>query len=134
MKGSHPLLPELLTQLMDPEDGEDEEAEEADPYVVLLVDATNGFNELGRKAALWTLRHKWAAGAQFAFNCYRHSTTLILRCPGRPDCYTVQGREGVTQGDSLAMVIYALALAPLSLELRARHPSVLECYLGTPPL
>jgi hypothetical protein len=98
---THPELPELHTQHMDPEDGEEEET---DPYVVLLVDATNGVNELGRKAALWTVRHKWAAGARFAFNCYRHSVTLILRRPGRPNCYTLQSQEGVTQRDPLAMV------------------------------
>ena len=35
----------------------------------LLVDARNGFNELGRKAMLWTVRHQWAGGSRFAFNC-----------------------------------------------------------------
>jgi hypothetical protein len=121
----HPQLPELLTQPIDPEDGEDEES---DPYVVLLVNATNGFNELGRKAALWTVQPRWAAGARFAFNCYRHSATLILCCPGRPDYYTLQSREDVTQGDQLAMVIYGLAPLPppLSLDLRVRHPLVLK--------
>jgi hypothetical protein len=119
----NPELPELRTQPMDPEDGEEEES---DPYVVLLVDATNGFNKLGRKAALSTVRHKWATGTRFAFNCYRHSATLILRHPGCPDCYTLQSREGVTQGDPLAMVIYGLALAPLLHDLRVRHPSVLQ--------
>jgi hypothetical protein len=45
---------------MEPEEGVDEED---DPYVILLVDATNGFNEMSRKAALWTVRHRWASGA-----------------------------------------------------------------------
>jgi hypothetical protein len=45
----------------------------AETSAVLLVDATNGFNELGRKAMLWTVRHRWANGARFSFNCYRHS-------------------------------------------------------------
>jgi hypothetical protein len=86
---------------MEPEDSADKED---DLYVVLLVDATNGFNELSRKAALWTVRHHWASGACFAFNCYRHSATLILRRPGHPNCYVLQSREGVTQGDPLVMV------------------------------
>jgi hypothetical protein len=120
---AHTPLPDLLTQPIEPEESDDEEA---DPHVVLLVNATNGFNELGRKAALWTVRHGWAAGAQFAFNCYWHSATLILRRPGRPDCYTLQSREGVTQGDPLAMVIYGLALTPLSLDLSTCHPRVLQ--------
>ena len=33
---------------------------------VLLVDATNGFNELGRKAMLWTMRHRWPMGPGLA--------------------------------------------------------------------
>jgi hypothetical protein len=38
-------------------------ADAEDPFVVLLVDAKNGFNELSRKAALWTVRHLWLARA-----------------------------------------------------------------------
>ena len=40
--------------------------------------------KLSRKAMLWTVRHRWANGAQFSFNCYRHSAQLILRFHGRP--------------------------------------------------
>jgi hypothetical protein len=118
-----PTLPDLLTQPMEPDEGVNEED---DPYVVLLVDVTNGFNELSRKAALWTVRHRWASGARFTFNCYRHSATLILRRPGHPNCYVLQSREGVTQGDPLAMVIYGLAMPPLSHDLRERYPKVLQ--------
>jgi hypothetical protein len=55
---AYPPLPDLLTQPMDPKESDNEEE---DPHVVLLVDASNEFNELGRKAALWTVRHRWAA-------------------------------------------------------------------------
>jgi hypothetical protein len=71
----------------------------------------NGFNELGRRAMLWTVRHRWAAGARFAFNCYRHSAQLILRRKGQTG-YTLLSREGVTQGDPLSMALYGLALVP----------------------
>jgi len=56
---------------------------EAAPYATLLVDARNGFNELSRKAALWTVRHRWSNGSRFAFNCYRHAAQLVIRQPGR---------------------------------------------------
>jgi hypothetical protein len=79
-----------------------------DPSGTLLIDAMNGFKELGRRAMLWTVRHKWAAGARFAFNCYRHSAQLILRRKGRPG-YTLLSEEGVTQGNPLSMVLYGLA-------------------------
>uniref|UniRef100_A0A7S3DM41 Uncharacterized protein n=1 Tax=Entomoneis paludosa TaxID=265537 RepID=A0A7S3DM41_9STRA len=75
-----------------------------DPLVRLTLDARNGFNELSRKAMLWTVRHKWAVGAWFALNCYRHQAQLILRRKGRP-CYTILSEEGVTQGDPLSMTL-----------------------------
>ena len=92
---------------------------------VLLVDATNGFNELGRKAMLWTVRHRWANGARFSFNCYRHSAQLLLRRRGG-DCEIILSREGVTQGDPLSMVLYGLALTPLAETLRAAVPTVIQ--------
>ncbi|KAI2510249.1 hypothetical protein MHU86_4127 [Fragilaria crotonensis] len=65
----------------------------AEASAVLLVDATNGFNELGRKAMLWTVRHRWANGARFSFNCYRHSAQLLLRRRG-DDCAIILARGG----------------------------------------
>jgi hypothetical protein len=62
----------------------------------------NGFNKLGLQATLWTVRHRWAAGAWFTFNCYRHSALLILRWKGQPG-YTLLSGEGVTQGDPQSM-------------------------------
>ena len=46
--------------------------QDAEPSGTTLVDACNGFNELSRLAMLWTVRHRWPAGARFAFNCYKH--------------------------------------------------------------
>ncbi|KAI2498783.1 hypothetical protein MHU86_15686 [Fragilaria crotonensis] len=97
----------------------------AEASAVLLVDATNGFNELGRKAMLWTVRHTWANGARFSFNCYRHSAQLLMRRRGG-DCEIILSREGVTQGDPLSMVLYGLALSPLAETLRARVPTVAQ--------
>jgi hypothetical protein len=99
----------------------------ADPSGALLVDAMNGFNELGRRAMMWAVRHRWAAGARFAFNCYRHSAELILRRKGQTG-YTLLSREGVTQGDPLSMVLYGLALVPLAATLRQAHPEVIKAW------
>ena len=44
--------------------------DDANPYRVTCVDARNGFNELSRKAMLWTVRHHWSKGSCFAFICY----------------------------------------------------------------
>ena len=42
--------------------------QDADPSRTTLVDACNGFNKLSRLAMLWTVRHRWPAGARFVFN------------------------------------------------------------------
>jgi hypothetical protein len=95
------------------------------PNAALLVDAFNGFNELGRKGALWTVRHLWTGGSRFAFNCYRHAAQLILRRRGR-ECIIILSQEGVTQGDPLSMIIYGVALQPLSATIRRAVPTVLQ--------
>lgn len=102
-----------------------ESVESVIPTGTLLVDARNGFNELNRKAMLWTVRSKWPNGALFAFNCYRHSGQLILRRQGRA-CETLLSKEGVTQGDPLSMILYGVALLPLTESLRAEEPTVLQ--------
>ena len=95
------------------------------PHGTLCIDARNGFNELNRKAMLWTVRHLWAAGARFAFNCYRHSAQLVVQHEDR-QCTILQSREGVTQGDPLSMVLYGLAMVPLAKYLREAVPTVIQ--------
>jgi hypothetical protein len=94
----------------------------AEISVVLLVNATNGLNKLGRKAMLWPVRHCWANGARFSFNCYRHSAQLFLRRRGG-DCAVILSCEGFTQGDPLTIVVYGLSLTPLTEAIRAAAPT-----------
>jgi hypothetical protein len=101
------------------------EAPSPDPKAVLLIDARNGFNELGCKGALWTVRHLWTGGSRFAFNCYRHAAQLILRKKGA-SCEVLLSQEGVTQGDPLSMILYGVALAPLSKKLRHAEATVMQ--------
>ena len=107
--------------------------EEPDPVtddttqVTLLVDARNGFNELGRNTMLWTVRHTWAAGACFAFNCYRHAAQLIVRRAGG-QCSVILSEKGVTQGDPLSVILYGLALAPLGKEIRNAVPGAMQAW------
>ena len=85
-------------------------AEDDEPWGVLLVDARNGFNELNRYVILYAVRHFWPSGARFVFNCYKCFSHLVLRGGER-----LVSKEGVTQGDPLSMVAYALGLLPLVL-------------------
>ena len=43
--------------------------QDAEPSGTTLVDAHNGFKELSRLAMIWTVRHRWPAGARFTLNC-----------------------------------------------------------------
>ena len=89
------------------------EQEEEENWGFLLVDARNAFNEGNRICTLWTVRHRWTAGARFAFNCYRHWSLLLLR--GKEvEATFLHSKEGVTQGDPLAMIVYGIGMLPLT--------------------
>ena len=89
----------------------------------LLVDARNAFNEGNRTAMLWTIRHRWPSGARFTFNCYRHWTNLVVRSDNGTSLF-LHSKEGVTQGDPLAMVAYGILLLPLIQSLKEALPEV----------
>ena len=78
-------------KLLKVEEAPMEPVEPEDVHVALMMDATNGFNELSRKEMLWTVQHRWAAAARFTFNSYRHSAMLILLCPGK-SCFILLSR------------------------------------------
>jgi len=87
------------------------------PMVVHLVDADNGFNNQSRLAMLWTVRHRWPVAARFAMNLYRHQVRMVVRDPGK-EPHIILAKEGVVQGDPLAMFLYAIGLLPLVVKLR----------------
>ena len=103
-------------------DGEDE----LDPLMKSLADADNGFNALGRMNMLWVVRHKWARGARYAFNLYRHDARLMVRGPVGTAPKFILSREGVTQGCPLGMILYGVALLPLAEDLRVAFPGALQ--------
>ena len=77
-----------------------------DPEGILLVDASNDFNSLNRIVALHNIRH--AVLPFILINTYRSAAALYIAGD------TLLSEEGTTQGDPLAMPMYALATLPLS--------------------
>ena len=75
---------------------------------------------------LWAVLHKWPSGAQFTFNCYRHWATLVVRDTGHGSSHFLHSKEGVTQGDPLAMIAYGIGVLPLIRELQGAHPRVTQ--------
>ena len=83
-----------------------EAADETD--AVLLIDASNAFNSLNRAAALHKVRLICPAIAIYVINTYRASARLFV-IGGKE----LKSSEGTTQGDPLAMSLYAVSLQPL---------------------
>ena len=75
---------------------------------------------------LWAVRHDWPVGAQFTFNCYRHWATLVVRDTEDGSGHFLHSKEGVTQGDPLAMIAYGIVVLPLIRDLRRAHPCVMQ--------
>ena len=74
---------------------------------VLLVDASNAFNSLNRKAALHNIRFECSSISTILVNTYREASQLFI------DGEVLYSEEDTTQGDPLAMHMYALATLPL---------------------
>ena len=87
------------------------EADETD--AVLLIDASNAFNALNRSAALHNIRVLCPTLATYAINTYRKPARLFVL--GGKELRSV---EGTTQGDPLAMSLYAISLQPLITKLQ----------------
>ena len=90
---------------------------------VLLVDASNAFNALNRKAALHNIPRICPALAKIFANTY--STPIRLFVSGGGE---VLSQEGTCQGDPLAMAIYAIAVTPLIKRLGQACPSVVQSW------
>ena len=81
--------------------------QDEDTQGALLVDASNAFNNLNRKAALHNIQVLCPSLAKILINTYRIDTELFI------DKATLLSMEGTTQGDPLAMAMFALATVPL---------------------
>ena len=81
---------------------------EADCEAVILVDADNAFNRLNRETALHNIERSCPGLYRFLKNSYKEPAKLYL-----PDGTFILSEEGVTQGDNLAMAMYAVSTRPL---------------------
>ena len=93
---------------------EDEGAE-----AMLMVDASNAFNSLNREAALRNTRILCPVLAPMLTNMYRSHSMLFI------DGDHILSQEGTTQGDPLAMAMYAIGTLPL---IRKLHGNVTQVW------
>ena len=88
---------------------------------MLFVDADNAFNRLNRKAALHNVKQLCPSLHTFLMNHYQCPSDLIVSNP-LSDPLFLSSEEGATQGDVLAMALYALGIKPLINELASQVP------------
>ena len=77
---------------------------------ILLIDLSNAFNNLNCQATLLNVQNICPVLAAILVNTYRLEPLLFI------DAETIQSKEGTTQGDPLAMSMYAISI-PLILQL-----------------
>jgi len=80
---------------------------------ILLVDASNAFNSINRQAMLHNVNLLCPHVAKIAANFYQQPSSLHL------GNRVILSQEGTTQGDPLAMPLYALAVLPIITRLSA---------------
>ena len=98
------------------------EADDMD--AVLLIDASNAFNALNRAISLHNIRVLCPVIAAYAINTYRKLARLFIT--GGKE---IVSAEGTTQGDPLAMALYALSVQPLITSLQAAS-STKQCWFA----
>ncbi len=86
----------------------------------LLIDAENAFNSINRIAALHNISIICPPFSQVLINSYRNQVRMVI--PGKGE---IASCEGTTQGDPLAMAMYALAITPLIRDLHNRYQASL---------
>ena len=82
--------------------------EEEETDALLLVDADNAFNSLNRRVLLHNIQYLCPPMAIYIRNCYSVPSRLFVL-----DGTEISSLEGTTQGDPLAMPVYAIGITPL---------------------
>ena len=80
---------------------------DASTEAVLLVDASNAFNNLNCQVALRNIQTLCPSLATILINTYREDVPLFI------DNRCILSSEGTTQGDPLAMAMYSVGVTPL---------------------
>ena len=75
---------------------------------VLLIDAANAFNAVNRNVFLHNIKVICPPLSTFVQNCYQSPSRLFVF--GGTE---LESKEGTTQGDPIAMLVYAIATIPL---------------------
>ena len=95
---------------------------EEECHGILLVDATNAFNALNRRVMLRNVQVLCPSVSVIVINFYRQPASLYVHGE------IIQSLEGTTQGDPLAMPVYAIAVTPIISALAIAHRTVCQIW------
>ena len=85
------------------------------------------FSQTTQVFLLWDVPFEWTGDMWFTFNCYCHLATLVVRGVGGSGHF-LHRKEGVTQGESLAIIKYGIGILPLICELQDAHTQVPQTW------
>jgi len=88
---------------------------------ILLVNTSNAFNSLNHRAALLNMFHLCPPLVTILTNTYWSASHLFI------DGSFLLSQEGTTQGDHLAMPMYAVGIIPVIRQLMGLARQVLVC-------
>ena len=91
---------------------------------VLFVDANNAFNAINRKTMLHNINYRCPSLAKYAENTYKEPSDLYIVDNSRNRATVLQSMEGTTQGDPVAMAMYAIGLSVLQDEISYERTQV----------
>ena len=92
---------------------------------ILLIDASNAFNQMNRSVALHNIQITCKEMSLYIINTYRSSSRLFI-CGGGE----ILSQEGTTQGDPLAMPWYSVNASVMIQSLRTSSPGVKQVCLA----
>ena len=84
--------------------------EDDENHGILQIDAKNAFNSINRQVTMHNLEILCPTFATFVINCYVRPSRLFI-LGGKE----ISSKEGTTQGDPIAMSMYATGILPLLL-------------------
>jgi len=99
--------------------------DDSETEAILLVDASNAFNSINFQAALHNAQVICPPLYQILLNTCHSEVRMIIPLGGE-----ILSSEGTTQGDPLAMSMYALAVVPLIHDLKSRISEVNQVWFA----
>ncbi len=121
----------MLPPGIDPSAAEEAKVSHYEPgtsFGSALFDARNSFNKISYYLMLWNVAHRWNRASRVAFTRYLHWVRCLVRSePGEP-ALVIHSKEGIMQGDCLAMSLYGVALMPLASKMRKEISEALQLW------